>query len=119
MTFPFISFLLIQTYQLSSFLSKWSSRAPLCGSPSLSLLRGFAILIENPLQTVKYLSVLNLPFEPRERLRILFSIKKEWRLDEITPYLEDLTKTPAQFLLQFAQVIKKNEISVYISRAFM
>lgn len=39
---------------------------------------------------ISYLSVEDLPENPRARLEVLFSMQKLWTLEEITPYLSDI-----------------------------
>ena len=73
---------------------------------------------QNGLDYIYYYPPIKLPSTPLLRVQELFKKKREWTLDEIGPYLSDITTTPAQFLLNYAQVIKKGDKSVYISRSY-
>lgn len=86
------------------FIKEWSQSLPLRFDFNLSLLEGCAV--EPTAGYVQYLDSSTLSQDPRARFRQLFSIRNEWGLDQISPFVCDLVPETAKldsWLLKYAR----------------
>lgn len=126
---------------LDEFTTAWKRALPDAFEPSIDMLRGEILVQERPTGTMSHvtgmthttdtgvhwevmkLSSFELPRDPEERFRELFSIKKEWTYGQIHPYIAQYAvghtgDDPPEILLKFArqkQTTPKDPIT-YTSR---
>ncbi|XP_055887109.1 sister chromatid cohesion protein DCC1-like [Biomphalaria glabrata] len=107
-------------FNLSDFLKAWQESVPHDMKTSFSQIQGMALIDRdsNP-EVIWYYNVDDLPEDINERFEVLFDEKKRWSLEEITPYVRDLTddKTDVGALLtKFARASTQNGIKMFSSR---
>ncbi|CAL1540282.1 unnamed protein product [Lymnaea stagnalis] len=107
-------------FNLNDFLRAWQESVPEGMKTSISQLEGMALMDKdsNP-PVIWFYNVDELPEEISERFEALFEEKKKWSLDEITPYVKDLTddKTDVGALLtKFARASLQQGIKMFSSR---
>ncbi|KAH9488294.1 Sister chromatid cohesion protein DCC1 [Bulinus truncatus] len=107
-------------FNLSDFLRAWQESVPHGMKTSLSQIEGMALIDrESYPNVIWYYSVDDLSEDVQERFHALFEEKDKWTLDEITPYVRDLTddKTDVGALLtKFARASTQNGIKMFTSK---
>jgi len=107
-------------FNLSDFLQSWQQSVPEGMKTSLSQIQGMA-LIDRSCQpeVIWHYCVEDLPDIVADRFEALFEERQKWTLEEITPYVQDLTdeKTGVGALLtKFARASMLKGIKTYSSR---
>jgi len=107
-------------FNLSDFLQAWQQSVPEGMTTSLAQIQGMA-LIERSTQpeVVWYYNVEDLPDDVAQRFEILFEERKKWSLEEITPYIIDLTTDKLDvgaLLTKHARSSMHSGIKVFSSR---
>jgi len=107
-------------FNLSDFLQSWQQSVPEGMNTSLSQIQGMALIDRsNQPEVIWYYCVDDLPDLVAERFEALFEERQKWSLEEITPYIIDLTneKTGVGALLtKFARASLQQGIKMYSSR---
>ncbi|XP_005107055.1 sister chromatid cohesion protein DCC1 [Aplysia californica] len=107
-------------FNLSDFSQAWQQSVPEGMTTSLSQIQGMALIDRSSQpEVIWYYCVDDLPDDVAERFEVLFEERKKWSLEEITPYVIDLTseKTDVGALLtKFARASMLNGIKVFSSR---
>merc|ERR1719464_1447046 len=82
-------------FNLQEFLSIWQESLPIIDNEGdgtfkvgLKQLEGLALVTKDQ---IRYFPEANLPIVTQDRLSILFSTKEKWTLDEITPFVINMT----------------------------
>lgn len=112
-------FSLKNPYQKDEFVKDWEVRVPLGITPTLDMLKGFALVEDGVLgrsegalvktQQIRYFPVESLSHIPEARFQHLFEVRDAWMLEELTPYVIDLTSattTLEQLLLKLTRPIR-------------
>ncbi|XP_003737678.1 sister chromatid cohesion protein DCC1 [Galendromus occidentalis] len=99
-----------ESFKLTDFVETWRQSLPEGFDPDLSCLYGISYTSDdsNPARaTIHYLSFWDLPEQESARLQALLRLKNAWKLDEIKPYIEDLTlQNVNSLLLKYARAFK-------------
>lgn len=110
------------------FLEAWGDALPAGIEPDEALLAGLAVFLppsapnhaESDSMMLQALPLSSLSLVPKERFSQLFKVKRNWRLDELVPYVQDLVDpsvAPTKIVLQFSRSVTANDGSVtYVSR---
>ncbi|KAK7100068.1 sister chromatid cohesion protein DCC1-like [Littorina saxatilis] len=107
-------------FNLSEFLQVWDESVPMGMKTSLTQIQGMALVDRdsNP-ETISFFPADNLPEDVSGRFDYLFDTRKKWTLDEISPYVSDLT-TPKMdvgaLLTKYSRASVQNGIKVFSSR---
>lgn len=106
------------------FLESWKDEMPQGVEPEARMLSGLAVTIDEEGQPEPMLQALlldSLPAVPASRFQSLFKIKPSWRLEELTPYIEDILdpdKKPEQLVLLHARsVLAADGSRSYVARS--
>ncbi|KAK3740873.1 hypothetical protein RRG08_011335 [Elysia crispata] len=107
-------------FNLNDFLRAWQESVPDGMKTNLSQIEGMALVDSDARPPVIwYYSVDLLPEDVGERFEVLFEERKKWSLEDITPYIRDLTdeKTTVNALLtKYARASLTNGIKMFSSR---
>ncbi|XP_025111078.1 sister chromatid cohesion protein DCC1-like isoform X1 [Pomacea canaliculata] len=107
-------------FNLQEFLQVWEQSVPLGMKINLSQVEGVALIDrESKPETISFFSVEDLPEEVSERFDYLFDTKKKWTLQEISPYVSDLTTDKLDvgaLLTKYARASVQNGVKVFSSR---
>ncbi|BFY99517.1 hypothetical protein BsWGS_02557 [Bradybaena similaris] len=107
-------------FNLNDFLRAWRESVPDGMKTSLEQIQGKALIDRDCCpEVIWYYSVEDLPEDVSERFEVLFEERKKWSLEEITPYIRDLTddKTDAGALLtKYARASMMNGQKMFTSR---
>ncbi|XP_046740184.1 sister chromatid cohesion protein DCC1 [Diprion similis] len=110
----------VNTYD--EFMEAWRIGTPECMEPKDSWLGGIALIVFNTRKNVKEIvsyPAVDLPDGINQRFEELFKTKEKWTIEEITPYIIDLTtnKTNVNGLLtKYARSSMSNGIKYYSSK---
>ena len=108
-------------FNLKEFLTIWQESMPVVdfGEPfkvELKQLEGLAVLDKDQ---IRYFPEAKLPTEIKERLGVLFDTKAKWSLDEITPFVINLTTPKLNvkgLLTKYARGSKVNDVQLFSSK---
>eukprot|EP01117_Protostelium_nocturnum_P003140 TRINITY_DN1408_c0_g1_i3.p2 TRINITY_DN1408_c0_g1~~TRINITY_DN1408_c0_g1_i3.p2 ORF type:complete len:349 (+),score=127.54 TRINITY_DN1408_c0_g1_i3:124-1170(+) len=75
-----------QSWVLDDFMNEWASSIPDGSQPSVSMLEGFVVTKKDP-NVIEWLPAHTLPFDTRQRMKLLFEKKNFWNTKEIEPYI--------------------------------
>ncbi|KAK4315020.1 hypothetical protein Pmani_013724 [Petrolisthes manimaculis] len=107
-------------YNLNEFLSIWQQSVPEGLTTNMSQLEGLALVDRSgSADAISYFPVSSLPSGIQERFNCLFETREKWSIEEIRPYIMDLTgeKTPVNALLtKYARASTSNGIKYYSGR---
>ncbi|CAG5116527.1 unnamed protein product [Candidula unifasciata] len=107
-------------FNLNDFLRAWQESVPHGMKTNLAQIEGKALIDRDSRpEVIWYYSVENLPEDVSDRFEALFEQRKKWSLEEITPYIRDLTddKTDAGALLtKYARASVQNGQKMFTSR---
>lgn len=99
-----------ESFKLTDFLETWRQSLPEGFQPDTECLYGISYTSDdsNALRaTIHHLSFWDLPEQESARLQTLLRLKTAWTLDEIKPYIEDLTlQNVNSLLLKYARAFK-------------
>jgi len=99
---------LSKNWRTEEFMKAWQDTVPDEITVTAEFLKGEAITETFGLEErLKYFPASDLPSNPQERFSVLFVVKTKWTLEEILPYLRDLTRpgcTEEQLLLRYARL---------------
>lgn len=111
------------------FFEAWADALPAGIEPDEALLAGLAVFLppadahpseSNPTPMLQALPLSSLSLVPKERFAQLFKVKRNWRLDELAPYVQDLvdpSMAPTKLVLHYSRSVTANDGSVtYVSR---
>lgn len=93
----------------AEFIKEWSQSLPLKVDLDLASLED--CMVEASPGYVRYFDSSTLHPDPRGRFRQIFSIKHQWELDEIAPFIRDLVPSNAKldsWILKYARRTKRN-----------
>lgn len=110
-------------FNLQEFLSIWQESLPIIDNEgdepfkvSLKQLEGLSLVTKDQ---IRYFPEANLPIVIQDRLSILFSTKEKWTLDEITPFVINMT-TPKlnvkALLTKYARGTRVNGEQIFCSK---
>ncbi|KAK9476582.1 sister chromatid cohesion protein Dcc1 [Lipomyces japonicus] len=96
--------------KLADFMTAWGASLPtfLDTSCNLALLTGQYVQLEPEL--IRFLPSSRLPDDPATRFERLFAIKSSWHVDEIIPFLTEITQDRAKINTLFMKFAKKKII---------
>jgi len=121
--FKAVQLLIEKEWSLQIFLTKWRDCIPDEWEiePNLIMLKGNALVTQDNNNEAKilYYPLSALPLEPQLRIKELFKKQKQWKLDDITPYLLDLATanlSVEQFLLKYARVTQTSGERLYCTK---
>jgi len=106
---------------LKEFLNIWQESMPVVDfgegfKVDLKQLEGLAVLTKDQ---IRYFPESKLPVTIQERLGVLFDTKEKWSLDEITPFVINLT-TPKlnvkALLTKYARGSRVNDVQMFSSK---
>ena len=109
-------------FNLEEFLNIWQESMPVVdfGGPAfkvdLNQLEGLAVLDKDQ---IRYFPEAKLPTMVQERLSVLFDTKEKWRLDEITPFVINLTTPKLNvkgLLTKYARGSKVKDVQLFSSK---
>ena len=109
-------------FNLKEFLNIWQESMPVVdfGGPAfkvdLKQLEGLAVLDKDQ---IRYFPEAKLPTTVQERLSVLFDTKEKWRLDEITPFVINLTTPKLNvkgLLTKYARGSKVKDVQLFSSK---
>ncbi|RUS77100.1 hypothetical protein EGW08_015137 [Elysia chlorotica] len=110
-------------FNLNDFLRAWQESVPEGMKTNLSQIEGMALIDSDARPPVVwYYSVDLLPEDVSERFEVLFEERKKWSLEDITPYIRDLTSekiTVNALLTKYARASLTNGIKMFSSRKTM
>ena len=95
----------------AKFLESWNDEMPRGVEPEARMLNGLAVTVEEegePAPMLQALLLDSLPTAAASRFQTLFKIKPSWRLDELTPYVDDIVdpgKKAEQLVLLHARAV--------------
>ena len=108
-------------FNLKEFLSIWQESMPVVDfgeafKVELKQLEGLTVLTKDQ---IRYFPESKLPITVQERLGVLFDTKAKWSLDEITPFVINLTTAKLNvkaLLTKFARGSKVNDVQMFSSK---
>ena len=109
-------------FNLKEFLNIWQESMPVVdfGGPAfkveLKQLEGLAVLDKDQ---IRYFPEAKLPTTVQERLSVLFDTKEKWRLDEITPFVINLTTPKLNvkgLLTKYARGSRVKDVQLFSSK---
>ncbi|XP_039279908.1 sister chromatid cohesion protein DCC1 [Nilaparvata lugens] len=108
-------------FDLQQFLAAWQHSVPEGMETNVQQLAGLAVIDDSAGKTpqVKLLPEKSLPEGATERLQQLFSIRQQWTLDEIQPYIEPVAVNAAdvnRLLMKHARSFMSNGKRCYTAR---
>ncbi|XP_021378871.1 sister chromatid cohesion protein DCC1-like isoform X2 [Mizuhopecten yessoensis] len=107
-------------FNLQEFLSVWEQSVPSGMKTYLHQVEGMALINRSSKpEVIWYFPAENLPEDVGERFDSLFRTREKWTLDEIAPYVRDLTTAKVDvggLLLKYARSSLHNGIKVFNSR---
>ncbi|NXA40521.1 DCC1 protein, partial [Eudromia elegans] len=107
-------------FNLADFQEVWQQSVPEGLTTRLDQLKGLALMDRSSRpETISMLKVEDLPEDNQERFNSLFSIRKKWTEEDITPYIQDLCgekQTVGALLTKYARSSMLNGVKVYNSR---
>ncbi|XP_033736716.1 sister chromatid cohesion protein DCC1-like [Pecten maximus] len=107
-------------FNLQEFLSVWEQSVPSGMKTYLHQVEGMALIDRSSKpEVIWYFPVENLPEDVAERFDALFRTREKWTLDEISPFVCDLTTVKVDvggLLLKYARSSLQNGIKVFNSR---
>ena len=111
------------------FFEAWADALPDSIEPDEGLLAGLAVFLpptdRHPAESdstpmLQAMPLSSLSLVPKERFAQLFKVKRNWMLDELVPYIQDLVDpsiAPTKLVLQFSRSVTANDGSItYVSR---
>jgi len=105
---------------LEDFESAWQISVPESFKTSLYQLQGLALVDrESRPAVVRYFPVNTLPDNTQDRFDTLFMERPKWTLDEITPYIKDITTDKlgvGALLMKYCRGSMQNGVKVYNSK---
>ncbi|KAK3092052.1 hypothetical protein FSP39_024775 [Pinctada imbricata] len=107
-------------FNFQEFLKVWEQTVPSEMKTSLHQLEGMALIDRNcKPEVIWYFPSENLPEDVGERFNFLFKTQEKWTLEEIKPYISDLTTEKMDvgaLLTKYARASLQNGIKVFNSR---
>ncbi|XP_075238539.1 sister chromatid cohesion protein DCC1 isoform X1 [Lycorma delicatula] len=109
-------------YDFEEFMAAWQSSVPEGMHTNFNQLEGLAIAYKNnkKVQQIKLCLEQDLPRNVHERAEYLFSIKQNWTIQEITPFIKLLLPdkvTVRSVIMKYASESSVNGIKCYIRRS--
>ena len=112
------------TWPREKFFEAWAEHLPSgFPAPEEAHLLGLAVMLKastNEEPVLRSLPVLSLPLTAKERFATLFAVKRDWQLEELTPYVKSLLQPGSsitKLVLQHARSVYANDGSVsYVPR---
>lgn len=88
-------------WELEKFMEEWKSLLPVGVEPFPEMLQEFALFgtkgganhFDSKIRTIRPLPIKYLASSAEDRMNQLFGIKKKWSLEELRPFIKDLTCT--------------------------
>ncbi|OQR67251.1 sister chromatid cohesion protein DCC1-like [Tropilaelaps mercedesae] len=104
-----------ESFNLEQFLATWQQSLPEGLTTDVTYLYGISYVDEDRQRpTIHYLSVWDLPEAENARFDTLLRLKTYWKLDEIGPYISDLSlRSVNSLLLKYARSFRKNGQVLY------
>ncbi|XP_063402344.1 sister chromatid cohesion protein DCC1-like isoform X1 [Mytilus trossulus] len=107
-------------FNYEDFSNTWQQTVPSGMQTMDQQLQGMALIDRSSqLETITYYSVDDLPEDVAERFDELFRTKEKWSLEEISPYIRDLTTEKLDvggLLTKYARSSMQNGVKVFNSR---
>lgn len=107
-------------FNYQDFTNTWQQTVPSTMKTMDYQLEGMAIIDKSSqLETISYFSVEDLPEDVGDRFDELFRTKEKWSLEEISPYIRDLTTEKLDvggLLTKYARSSMQNGMKVFNSR---
>ena len=110
-------------FNLQEFLSIWQDSLPIVDNEDeesfnvkVEQLEGLALVDKDQ---IRYFSEANLPIVIQERLKVLFNTKEKWTLEEITPFVNNMTTEKLNvkaLLTKYARGSRINGKQVFCSK---
>ncbi|KAL8615987.1 hypothetical protein ACOMHN_014949 [Nucella lapillus] len=107
-------------FNLSEFLQVWEQSVPPGMKTFLHQVQGVALVDRDSRpETISFFPADDLPEDVSERFDYLFERRKKWTLEEITPYVSDLTTDKLDvgaLLTKYSRASTQNGLKVFSSR---
>ncbi|XP_074640253.1 sister chromatid cohesion protein DCC1-like [Tubulanus polymorphus] len=107
-------------FNFQDFMKTWNESVPQNMNVDLLQIQGLALIDRNSKpETITYFPVSELPENVSERFAALFKAKEKWSLDEITPYIVDLSSESCKvsaLLTKNCRTSTQNGIKMFSSR---
>lgn len=107
-------------FNYQDFTNTWQQTVPPTMKTMDYQLEGMALIDKNSqLETISYFSIDDLPEDVGDRFDELFKTKEKWTLQEISPYIRDLTTDKVDvggLLTRYARSSMQNGVKVFNSR---
>ncbi|KAL1521285.1 hypothetical protein AB1Y20_020954 [Prymnesium parvum] len=107
----------IEAWPEADFMEAWRDGVPAPMLPERKQLDGLAVAMDGQVQSLP-LEVL--PTSPSARFAALFLVKRQWRLDELVPYVDEFVppgESHEKFVLVFARpVVADDKSTTYVVR---
>ncbi|XP_076462802.1 sister chromatid cohesion protein DCC1-like [Babylonia areolata] len=107
-------------FNLKEFLQVWEQSVPMGMKTSLSQVQGVALVDrDSKPETISFFPADDLPEDISERFEYLFERRKKWTLEEISPYVRELTTDKMDvgaLLTKFSRPSTHNGVKVFSSR---
>jgi len=107
-------------FNLSEFEETWKATVPEGMTTNYEQLKGLAMIQRDVRpEVIQYFPASELPDNTEERFSVLFKKREKWTLEDITPYIQDLSSDKlgiGALLTKFSRVSNNKGIKLYSSR---